>query len=71
MAETYADLPGWTFTIDEVSAGAYRVLAVDSAGRSVEAAGSDPEELLEHCRARAHWILSGAPTPRTPPSTPS
>jgi hypothetical protein len=43
-------LPGWTFEVEEISAGVYRVRGVDRAGRSVEQTGTDPDAVLEECR---------------------
>ena len=39
MPREFKELPGWSFAIDEVSAGVYRVLGRDLAGRTVEATG--------------------------------
>jgi hypothetical protein len=49
----FPDLPGWSFDLDEVSAGVYLVKGVDEAGRSVVARGTDPESVLEQCRESA------------------
>ena len=43
----------WSFSVEEVSAGVYRARGVDSAGRTVEATGSDPDRLLEECKQAA------------------
>jgi hypothetical protein len=40
------ELPGWTFTVDELSAGVYRVEGRDAVGRTVSMTGTDPERLL-------------------------
>jgi hypothetical protein len=47
------ELPGWTFTVSEISAGVYRVEGRDLDGRSVSLTGNDPEELLEDARVWA------------------
>jgi hypothetical protein len=49
----FADLPGWTFEIQEVSAGVFRVRAVADTGRSIEMTGTDPDEVLKRCREAA------------------
>lgn len=53
LIRTFEDLPGWTFEIDEISAGVFRVRGVDEAGRSVEATGTDPDALLRDCQRSA------------------
>jgi hypothetical protein len=47
------ELPGWTFSVEERSAGAYVVLGVKDDGRSVQVVGYDPDALLGRCRADA------------------
>jgi len=46
----FADLPGWAFSIERRSAGAYVVHGESDAGRTVRAEGDNPEVLLEECR---------------------
>lgn len=56
------DIPGWSFRVEEVSAGVYRVRGLDEAGHSVEATGTDPDDVMEECRrsaARIHQASSG------------
>jgi len=57
MAITDADLPGWTFHVEEVSAGVYSVTATDRTGRAVEKKGIDPDALIAECRQTAIEIL--------------
>jgi hypothetical protein len=52
----YADLPGWEFEIDEVSAGVYEVVGRDAAGHRVSAKGSNLDDLLGNCRNAAREI---------------
>lgn len=59
LVRTFEELPGWTFNIDEVSAGVFHVKGVDEAGRSVEATGTDPDALLEDCRRLAAKMRGG------------
>ena len=42
-------LPGWRFTLEEVSMGAYRVEGHHADGRSVSRYGSDEKALLAEC----------------------
>lgn len=56
IRRTFADLPGWTFEIDEVSAGVYSVRGVDEVGRSIAATGTDPDAVLSECRQSAAKI---------------
>lgn len=52
-------MPRWTFYVDEVSAGVFRVKGVDEVGRSVESKGTDPDSLLEDCKSSAARIQAG------------
>jgi hypothetical protein len=52
------DPPGWTFHVEEVSAGVYLVRGVDTSGRKVEATGLDPETLLADCKQHAARIVN-------------
>lgn len=63
VREVVPDIPGWSFTIEEVSAGVYRVRGVDEAGRSVEATGIDPDALMEECKLSAARIEGVVCTP--------
>ena len=58
-AITFPELPGWTFDVDEVSAGVYRAVGVDESGRSVQATGTDPDQLLDECRSAAMAVRGG------------
>ena len=55
------DLAGWTFEVEEVSAGVYRVQGVDEHGRSVQATGTDPDKLLGECKKAAARLIQEAP----------
>lgn len=48
-----ATLPNWTFDIEEVSAGAYRVKAKHKFGASVEMTGIDSEKLTQRAKEAA------------------
>jgi hypothetical protein len=47
------DLADWSFSMEEVSAGVYRVRGVDSSGRNVETSATDPDSALEACKQAA------------------
>lgn len=49
----YEELPAWTFDVRETSANVCKVTGTDSAGRSFERQGLDPEALLEEAKADA------------------
>ena len=36
MKQTFPDVPGWTFEIDEVSANVYEVKGTDSVGHKLQ-----------------------------------
>lgn len=64
MRKSFPDLPGWTFEIEEVSAGVYRGKGIDEAGRSAEASGTDPESVLDYCRHFPAQIIEREPRQR-------
>lgn len=49
----FEELPDWTFEVQETSANVYKVTGTDSAGRSVERQGLDPEVLLQDAKRDA------------------
>ena len=53
MKRSEPDLPEWSIEIDEVSAGAYEIVAVSVGGRKYARTGIDPEKLLEEFREEA------------------
>lgn len=55
----HEDLAGWTFKVEEVSAGVYRVHGVDEEGRSLQATGTDPNALLEEGKRNAAQVMKG------------
>jgi hypothetical protein len=61
-----SDLGDWTFKEDEVSAGVYRVVGFDTAGRSVESSGVDPDALLEECKQWARETMLRERSSRRP-----
>lgn len=46
-------ISNWKFEIEEVSAGAYRLLGTHSSGASIDLAGTDPDSLVEAAKERA------------------
>ena len=61
MKHTFPDLAGWSFEVDEVSAGVYRVDATDGQGRQISRSGTDPERLIDECRLEAHSMTNTDP----------
>jgi|KBSMisStaDraftv2_1062788.scaffolds.fasta_scaffold34268_4 hypothetical protein len=55
--EQPSDVPGWKFSLNEISAGVYEIRATDDCGRSFEASGADAEELIR--RAKAYVLELG------------
>jgi len=53
----FIETPGWKFKIDEVSANVFVVVANDSAGRTIEKIGTDPDALLEECLQAVKQLL--------------
>jgi hypothetical protein len=50
------ELPNWTFVLDEVSAGIYRVQAEHPSGPRVDLTGTDPQQIIEAAKASASSI---------------
>jgi hypothetical protein len=46
-------LPGWIFKVDEVSAGVYKVVGRSPRGKTVHRTGTDPDLLIDQCKADA------------------
>jgi len=51
--QTFVDMPGWTFDLDELSVGVYGISVSDSTGRRYQAKGPDPDKLLRDAR---EWV---------------
>jgi hypothetical protein len=60
MRQSFQDVPGWTFEIEEVSANVYEVTGTDSVGHRVQMKGTDPDALLEDARKSARKIRESA-----------
>jgi hypothetical protein len=45
----HPDVPGWRFTITEISNNVYRVDGRDAAGRSISRTGHKEDELMRDC----------------------
>ena len=58
MAREFNELPGWSFRIDEVSPGVYRVVGCDLAGRTVEATGPRLKVQIEKCLQAASQMMA-------------
>ena len=50
MSRRYPEFPGWTFDIDEISAGVYELVAKDARGRTITKFSTDLERLIEECK---------------------
>ena len=57
MPRKFNELPGWSFFIQKVSAGVYRVLGRDLAGRTVEATGPRLKVQIEKCMQAARQMM--------------
>lgn len=58
MPREFKELPGWSFTVVEVSADVYRVIGRDLAGRTVEATGARLKVLFEKCLQDASQMMT-------------
>jgi len=54
-------LPGWFFRVREVSPSVYCVEGTDLWGRRVSETGTDEDELLRSCVARARDVIAQTP----------
>jgi hypothetical protein len=50
MKKEFPELPGWSFEIEELPVGGYRVTATATNGRTFETKGTDRESLLAESR---------------------
>ncbi len=57
----YPELPGWEFTVNEVSAGQYRVRAVGPRGITGEAGAVDPDTAPDDLRRWARTVTTSPP----------
>ena len=53
MAIEFSEIPGWSFDVDEISAGVFKAVGRGRAGQTVEATGVDPVMLMERCKQAA------------------
>jgi hypothetical protein len=56
MKTTLASHPSWAAQIEEVSAGADRLIAVHASGAKIELTGTDPGSLLKNAEDSAGQI---------------
>lgn len=55
--DTFAELPGWQFETNEISAGVYEVLGVHRHGLHVSIKGAtDPEFAMRRCKEDARRL---------------
>jgi hypothetical protein len=51
MEKTFQELPNWTFWVDEVSAGCYRVQGKNALfGSNLELTGEEPDDLFDEAK---------------------
>jgi hypothetical protein len=50
MKKEFPELPGWSFEIEELPTGGFRITATATSGRTFETNGTDCEALLAECR---------------------
>lgn len=55
MKDAEAEDAGWSFNVEETSAGVYLITGTDSSGHTVRLRGTDPEPLLTEAR---RWLAS-------------
>jgi hypothetical protein len=64
MPLSYPDLPGWKFSLHEVSPGVFRIQALGVMGQTIELSGPDPHILIDASKksaaAMSQFILDPA-----------
>ena len=58
MPREFEELPGWSFAIEKVSVGVYRVVGRDLTGRTVEATGPRLKVQMKKCMEAARQIMA-------------
>ena len=53
MKKEFPELPGWSFEVEELSAGGYRIVGTETGGKSLDMTGTDYDSLLEDCKEEA------------------
>ncbi|MDP9152062.1 MAG: hypothetical protein M3O36_19230 [Myxococcota bacterium] len=59
MTKAFPELPGWSFHVEEVSAGVYEATGNDGTCHRVACKGTDPDALLKECREAAKKLARG------------
>jgi hypothetical protein len=60
MPHAVADLPGWTFEVQEFSSRSYEVIGFDHVGHRIQKQGSDVEALIVEVREAAKKLSQAA-----------
>ena len=56
MKQKFADLPTWTFEVDQMHEEIFYVIAKDKTGHQVCAEGLNRNQIIEQCRQYASYI---------------
>jgi hypothetical protein len=56
MKITDPSLPGWAFTVNELSAGVFEVVGRGPNGETVSRKGTDPDTVVSHCKDDARAL---------------
>ena len=52
---------GWSFRVDEISQGYYRIEGMDRFGRIISRDGIDPDDLIKECKEEIKRLSPGNP----------
>jgi len=52
---------GWSFRVDEISQGYYRIEGMDRFGRIISRDGINPEDLIKECKEDIKRLFPGNP----------
>ena len=53
MKKEFPEVPGWSFEIEEQSAGVFHITATENGVRTFDMKGTDRDALLSECREEA------------------
>jgi hypothetical protein len=65
MERKIAKFPNWTFNLDEISAGVYKLNGRNDLGCTVELTGIDPDKLIAEATSSAENIEQDLKTRRS------
>jgi hypothetical protein len=53
VKKEFPELPGWSFEVEELPAGRYRIVGTEKGGKTFDMQGTDYDSLLKDCQEEA------------------